>query len=243
MADSDSPDISETRAEKIRRIVESDYERITGTDDPWQMLDVSRGDKSETINDKFERYEQFYRVENFKRFDDKDLTRKALEIRKKISRAVVEVQAARQNNRSSLGFVGGSQVSQSIDPDSVALADIFFRDGITWMKLEDLDSAIDCFQRSIDHNPSNGLTLAYHAFARFKRHRDDSEVVEECRDAFKTAAVIEPNNAEVHVLKTRFALRTHNAELARRGIETVRNLEPGHSAIGELRRLYDELTI
>ena len=241
MGEPETPEIEETRVEKVRRIVESDFERVEDADEPWTVLGLDEGVDSTEINSRFERYEQFYRVENFQRFNDKELTRKALEIRKLMSRAVVELQAARQRERS--GRTEGSPVLQSIDPDSKALARNYFRDGISWMKLEDLDSAIECFQRSMDHDPSRGVTLAYHAYARFKRDSNDSEVVDECRESFRTAAIIEPDNPEVHVLQARFALQTYNAEMARASIEQVRTIEPGHPAIGELRRLYDELTI
>lgn len=240
MSRPDPSDISDTRAEKVRTVVENDHERIMDADDPWTVLGLGEGASAEEVNAEFERYEQFYRAENFKRFDDKDLTRKALEIRKLVSRAVVELQARNQKGGPS---AKSSPSLRSIDPDAHALADIYFRDGISWMKLDDLEAAIDCFQRSMDLDPSSGVTLAYHAYARFRQAPNDGDVVRECRESFRTAAIIEPDDPQVHVLKSRFALQTHNPEMARKGIERVRALEPTHPAIGELRRLYDELTM
>lgn len=235
----ETPDIEDAQVDKIRRVVDRDYDRVTEADQPWSVLGLEPGVSATKINQRFERYEQFYRAENFKRFDDNDLTRKALEIRKMISRAVVELQAADQGEDS----VGdGSPALQSIDPDSQALADIYFRDGITWMKLDDLEAAVDCFQRSMDHDPSKGETLAYHAFASYQQAPDDEEVVAESRESFRTASMIGSDNPEVHVLQARFALETNNAEMAEQAIENLRSVEPGHSAIGELRRLYDEMT-
>lgn len=242
MADTNETDINEARTEKVRGVVESDYERVTNAEDPWTVLGVDDDVETSKISERFEHYEQFYRAENFKRFDDNDLTRKAVEIRKLVSRAVVELHATRQAGEEG-DLPDSSRVLKTIDPDSKALADIYFRDGITWMKLEDLDSAVQCFQRSMDHNPGKGVTLAYHAFARFKRDPNDSGVVEECRESFRTAAIIGSDNPEVHVLQARFALQTHNPDMAKQGIENVRSIEPAHPAIGELRRLYDELTL
>lgn len=240
MADIDPKDVDGAAVEKVQRVVNSDHERVLDAEDPWTVLGLESGASGEKINEQFERYEQFYRAENFKRFDDKNLTRKALEIRKLVSRAVVELQAARDDTSNA---PRSAPPLQSIDPDSQALADVYFRDGITWMKLEDLDAAIECFQLSLDYNPNSGVTLAYHTYARFRRGQNDAEAVKECRESFKTAELIEPKHPEVHVLKARFALQTHNSEMAKRSIDRVRTLEPSHPALGELRRLYDELTM
>ncbi len=240
MAEPEPPDIDGAQIEKVRQVVDRDHGRVVGADDPWAVLGLEREASPAEINRRFEQYEQFYRADNFERFDDKDLTRKALEVRKRISRAVVEVQAAARSD----GGRGAEEarVVQSIDPDSRALADIYFRDGITWMKLDDLESAIECFQRSMDHDPGKGVPLAYHAFACFERTPQDRSVIEECRESFRTAAIIDPESPEVHVLRARFAIRTGDAATARDSIERLRELEPNHPAVGELRRLYDELT-
>jgi len=231
-------DIDELSPDQIRAIVEDDYDRIMDASDAWTVLGLGEGAHAEKVSAEFERYEQFYRAENFRRFDDKNLTRKALEIRKLVSRAVVELQATHQSD---FDASSSSPSLRTIDTEAQALAHIYFRDGISWMKLEDLDAALDCFQRSVDLDPSNGVALAYHAYARFRQAPDDSDLVKECRESFRTAAMIEPEDPEVHVLKARFALQTHNPEMAKKGIERVRALEPSHPAIGELRRLYDEL--
>jgi tetratricopeptide (TPR) repeat protein len=239
MSDPQPPDIDDAQIDKIRRVVARDHKRMTGTDDPWKVLGLSRDATSSQINQRFERYEEFYRADNFERFDDKELTKQALEVRKRVSRAVVELQAADQTD----GGVSSehARVLQSIDPDSQALADIYFRDGIAWMKLEDLDSAIACFQRSMDHDPGRGVPLAYHSFARFEREPDNAEIIAECRESFRTAAMIEPSNPEIHVLRARFAIRSGHREMAQKSIRKVRDLEPGHPAVGELRRMYDEM--
>jgi len=239
MSQPERPDIEDAQVDKIRRVVDRDYQRVTDADNPWAVLGLDRGASPTQINQQFERYEQFYRAENFKRFDDNDLTRKALEIRKMISRAVVELQAAEEDEEAQ---GQGATALDSIDPDSQALADIYFRDGITWMKLEDLEAAAESFQRSMDHDPSRGETLAYHAFACYQRGPHDRDVVAESRESFRTASIIGSDNPEVHVLQARFALETQKDEMAKQAIENLRAVEPGHSAIGELRRLYDEMT-
>jgi len=240
MAHPDPADLSDARAEKVQKVVDDDYERVVEADGPWTVLGLEVGASPEEVNAQFERYEQFYRAENFKRFDDNDLTRKALEIRKLVSRAVVELQAMSRDEGES---PGSSPSLQSIDSDAQALAGIYFRDGISWLKLDDVETAIDCFQRSMDLDPSSGLTLAYHAYAQFRQSPNDSSVVLQSRESFRTAAIIEPDDPQIHVLKARFALQTHNPEMAEEAIKRVRLLEPTHPAISELRRLYDELTM
>lgn len=226
------------KPDQIRRIVEQDYRRIDGADDPWTALGLDEGADPSEINKKFRQYEQFYRVQNFERFEDNELTRKALEIRKTLSRAVVEVQGF-----SDEGPAANVEPNllESVDAENAAMAEIYFRDGITWLKLESLDHAVDCFQRSMKHDPGRGVTLAYHAYAKYRRSPDDEDVRTQCRESFRTAAIIEPKNPDVHVLKTRFGVNIGQPEMVREGLEKVRALNPDHPAVGELRRLYDEM--
>lgn len=234
-----STDTSEMQPDQIRRIVDRDYRRIDEAGDALRALGLEEGADPTEITDKFQQYEQFYRVENFQRFEDGELTRKALVIRKTLSRAVVELQGAAREGRSSGDFE--PKLVESVDAEHAAMAEIYFRDGITWLKLEDLEHAVECFERSMEHDPSRGVTLAYHAYARYRQDPGDETVEERCRESFRTAAIIEPQNADVHVLKTRFGVNVGEPEMVREGLERVRELNPEHPAVGELRRLYDEM--
>jgi tetratricopeptide (TPR) repeat protein len=245
MADS-TPKHDEVDAdlEQVRQIVQTDYDRIQGAEDPWTVLNLSPDDDPETVTERYERYEQFYRAENFKRFGDKELTRKALEIRKWISRAVIDMQAKRSGATGGVEREIGAESADlpaTVGPDAAALADIYFRDGITYLRLDDVDSALRCFQRSLDHDPGGGETLAYHAYALFRKSPEDDTVVEECRESLRTAAMIESNNPQVHLLIVRFGLQAREFVLAEEALERVKQISSKHPDIPKLQRKLDEL--
>lgn len=230
--------------EQVREIVEKDYRRIQQADDPWTILNLSPEDDPQKVTERYERYEQFYRVENFKRFNDKELTRKALEIRKMISRAVIDMQAKRS------GATGGidrdipgdsTDFPSAVGPDAAALADIYFRDGITYLRLDDLESALRCFQRSLDHDPGAGETLAYHAYALFQKSPDDDNVLEECRESLRTAAMIESENPQIRLLLTRFGIEAGELDLAQSALDDVQRISPRHPDIPDLQQRIDAL--
>lgn len=242
MAPSDS-DSSRHNRDQLRQLVERDYARAESAEDAWEVLGVVRGASQEEVTARYEEYDQLYRADNLEKLDDNDLTRKALELRKMISRAIVEIQTQQdQGHHEEFGGQDESTgVVASIDPDSLAMADIYFRDGLGWLKLQDYESAVDCFQRSLDHDPSQGVTLAYHTYAQFKRDPENPSVVEDCRDSFETAVSMEPDDVEIRILQARFGLETQQFAVARNAIERAESLKPNHSEVRELRRLYDDL--
>lgn len=223
------------RIERLRAIVNEDYERITNTEDPYVVLNLDSSADWETAAARYERYERFYRAENFQRLGDMDLTRKALDVRRAVGRAIVEIQGAMEDRADVSGGTEERPPSFSeLDPNSQALGDIYFRDGLTYLRLGDLDSALDCLQRAKEYDPTRGLLLAYHAYTSFRRRTTDPDTVEESRRSMLQAARMEPNDPDVHVLVARFFLKIKDVEQSVKSIERVRKLSPKHPKLSVL---------
>lgn len=220
------------RIERLRAIVNEDYERISATEDPWVVLNLEPSATWDEAAARYERYERFYRAENFQRLGDMDLTRKALDVRRAVGRAIVEIQGMMENSSPRSGKEPPS--ISDLDPSSRALGDIYFRDGLTYLRLGDLDAALDCFQRATEYDPARGLILAYHAYTAFRRRIHDPDVIAESRRSMLQAARMEDDNPDVHVLVARFFLKIREREPAVEAIERVRQLDPDHSKLDVL---------
>jgi tetratricopeptide (TPR) repeat protein len=259
------------RIGRIQGIVQEDYDRITGTRDPYIKLNLKPGSDFELV---VERYERFYRGENFERLGDDDLTRMALEIRGALGRAMVEIQARKNAQKS--GLVPGPDASAhgprdqavsrndvptapfpkaetqaaspaptvvevandlrtAIDPDEAAIGDIYYRDGLTFMRLGDYDSACDILLRARDYDPSRGIILANYAYSRFKSRAGDPSVVEQAGADLARAATLDPADAEIFVLMTRFAINSGQAAMAHEAISRLEIVHPGHPRLPKLR--------
>src|SRR5690606_37304049 len=62
------------RLSGIKRIVQEDYERICNTEDPYITLNLRPDASLSQVGSRYNRYERFYREENFQRLGDPDLT-------------------------------------------------------------------------------------------------------------------------------------------------------------------------
>lgn len=230
------------RTAKIRSMVAEDYERISSADDPFVVLNLSRDASVDEVRSRYARYEKFYRAENFQRFGDMDLTRKALDIRRAIGRAMVSIQGSLQEESEESGPDDSSaSVLPDVDPDCAAMGDILFRDGLTFLKLRDLNSAEACLQRAIDYDPSRGLILAYLAYTRFKLRANDPTVINDSLEMLERAVDMEPDNADIHVLMARFGLNTKNKELTRQSLDQVKDLRPNHPKLKKLEKRFSRL--
>lgn len=226
---SDSGDKA-VRIERLRSIVNEDYDRICATEDPFQILNLEPAAPWEEAAARYERYERFYRAENFQRLGDMDLTRKALDVRRAVGRAIVEIQSRVDDS------ADGSEPPSltEIDPDSRALGDIYYRDGLTYLRLGDLDASVDCLRRASEYDPARGIVLAYLAYTTYRRRPHDADGVEESRRNMVRATRMESHNADVHVLAARFFLKLGDVGPAIQSIERVRSLEPRHPKLGAL---------
>ncbi len=226
------------RAEKIRSMIADDYERISATEDPFIILNLDRDITLDEVRSRYERYEKFYRAENFQRFGDMDLTRKALDIRRAIGRAMVAIQASMQESadREAAASEEQAPVLPTVDDDCAAMGDIYFRDGLTYLKLGDLNSAEECLQRAVDYDPSRGIVLAYLGYTEFKLRGTEPGVADDAQGRLERAARMDPDNAEIYVLTARFAINTKNVELAREALDVVEELRENHPKLRKLRK-------
>lgn len=234
----------EERIERVRGIVTEDFDRISSGDDPFTILNLSRDATIDEAKDRYERYEKFYRAENFQRLGDMDLTRKALHIRRAIGRAMVTIQGELVNAQSleNVDPADSQPIIPEVDEDCAALSDIYFRDGLTYLKLRDLNSAVDCLQRAVDYDPGRGDVLAYFAYARFKLRHNDPKVAKESREQLDRAAQMNPNNVDIFLLRTRFGINTETPSFAREALETVKRIRPEHAKIPKLERRLEKLS-
>lgn len=240
-----NPDESDDRASRLGRIqtiVHEDYERIQSTADPYVVLNLAPGSDIDEVRSRYERYERFYRAENFQRLGDMDLTRKALDIRRAIGRAVVEIQsrqqpAPQQQPQQQAAAAAPPRVEvPGVDPDAAAMGDIYFRDGLTYLRLGDFNAANDVLTRAVAYDPSRGIILANLAYTRFKLDPTSREVVDETGRLLTQSMSMEPDNPEVFVLCARFAINTQNNAMTRRAIERLETLKPDHPRLERLRR-------
>lgn len=219
------------RIERLRSIVNEDYERISNTEDPFVVLNLESSATWDEAAARYERYERFYRAENFQRLGDMDLTRKALDVRRAVGRSIVEIQ----------GILEGHDASSSeppsigdLDPSSRALGDIYYRDGLTYLRLGDIDVSIETLRRASEYDPSRGIILAYLAYTTFRRAMTDPEVIEESTRSMRQASRMDPDNADVQVLVARFFLKLKDVESAIEAMNRVRELAPDHPKLPTL---------
>ncbi len=221
------------RIERLRSIVNEDYERISNTEDPFVVLNLEPNATWEAAAARYERYERFYRAENFQRLGDMDLTRKALDVRRAVGRSIVEIQGFLEGDADEIEEPGSLS---DLDPNSRALGDIYYRDGLTYLRLGDVDAAVDCLRRASEYDPTRGIVLAYLAYTTFRRRMKDPEVVDEARRSMQQAVRMEPNSADVHVLVARFYLKLSEVDEAVAHIRRVEQLESDHPKLGSLRK-------
>lgn len=223
------------KIERVRTIVFEDYERMTSSLDPFVILNLPTDTSWEDATARYERYERFYRAENFQRLGDVDLTRKALDIRRIVGRAIIDLQDLMN---AIFSESEASEVSNTgmiaLDPNAAALADIYYRDGLTFLKLGDLDSASECFRTGCDYDPTRGILLAYRAYTSFRKAIHDPAVVDEARRSLYHASRMDPADADVWVLIARYHLKLVETHESDQAIERVRLLNPKHPKLAKL---------
>lgn len=222
---------------EIRARVDEDFARISQASDPFQMLGLPEGASFAEVRERYERYEKFYRADNFHRFNDLSLTRRALDIRRALGRAIMAINSQQRFSYMQPGTASGAPapIVVPVDSDSEAMADIYFRDGLTFLKLRDLNSAEDFLQRAFNQNPNRAIILAYLSYARFKLRSHDPNVVSACGESLRCAAQIEPESVDIHILMARYALNVGEEQMASEAIARVEALNPAHPRLAKLR--------
>lgn len=230
------------RLERIREIVMEDYLRITQANTPFQILNVIESDAMEMIEGRFEKYERFYRAENFQRLGDIELTRKALDIRRALGRAIEQIRTMplfrqTQQNRA----ITHDDSLFPFDDNKAALADIYFRDAMTYIQLGDLDEAYSFLKRSVDLDQRRALSLAYLGYLTFKRRAFVHNALETARNLLDRAASMDPEDCDIFVLRGRYFARLGELEPLERTIEHIEALDPTHPMLDKLQKKVHQL--
>ena len=240
MAKVDSEKDRADRIGRIQAIVQEDYDRIQAAEDPFTVLNLVHRAGSEEVRDRYERYERFYRAENFQRLGDMDLTRKALEIRRAIGRAMVQIQSNFQTQETPAAGVSSLSAPDpelpEVDRDAAAMGDIYFRDGLSYLRLGDFNAAFEHFQRASDYDPSRGIILANMAYTQFKLDPTDEAVVEQTGRRLKRAAQMAPDDPEIHSLLARFGINCRDKEMAEDALNRLESIDPAHPRLARLRK-------
>jgi tetratricopeptide (TPR) repeat protein len=240
MMGSDDLDEKAARIERIREIVQDDYARILQADSPWAILNVNRQDDLPQVEARYERYERFYRAENFQRIGDMEMTRHALEIRRAIGRAIAEIRqtfAARPTRE--MAALRGVNPSSTNNPapasdDELAMGALYFRDGLTYLQIGDLNEASQHLRRAIQFHPGHGLSSAYLAYVLYKGRDYDNEALEEAHGLFDRAIALSPNEVDIYILRARFFTKTRDALRLAQSIEQIERLNPAHPMLDKL---------
>ena len=231
------------RIQRIRQIVFEDYNRITHASNPFDVLNATASEKLEQLEERYERYERFYRAENFQRLGDIDLTRKALEIRRSLGRAVVDARNIIKAKGRAMGAKPAHDELLFEDADDLlAMSEIYLRDGITYLQLGDINEARTLLSRSVKYNPNRGIALAYLGYVTFKRRHYDASSIDEARELLEQASTISPSDPDVFILRGRFFAKMKERTALRETILHIESINPAHPMLDRLQRRLHELT-
>jgi len=241
MSNAEDHEDRSARLQRIREIVNDDYDRVSQATTPHEVLNAASSETMSQIEARYERYERFYRAENFQRLGDMDLTRKALEIRRSIGRAISDV---RQNLRTTAGNPAVTHDTNlfELDEDRVAMGDIYLRDGMTYLHLGDYAEASEMLQRSVHYNPTRGISLAYLGYVLFKHRSYDPGVIEEAREYLDRASDVEPDDPDIFVLRGRFFAKLRELTPLKECILSIERINPAHPMLDKLQRKFNELS-
>ena len=226
------------RLEKIRDIVQEDFGRVLQAQNAYEVLNTTKAEDLHDIEERYHRYERFYRPENFQRLGDIDLTRKALDIRRAIGRAILDIRQDKANRPATAAPHGQSHDASlfSLNEDKTAMADIYKRDGMTYLKLGDLGAAYQFFKTSVDLNSNDGLALAYLGYTLHKSKFFEPSAREDAQELLDRAAQINPNNPDIFILRGRFFARLKDIPNLHATIEHIEHIDPTHAMIDRLQR-------
>lgn len=231
----------ETHLGRIQAIVAEDFERIESTQEPLTILNLGNNASADEIRDRYQRYEKFYRRENFQRLGDPELVSRAMKVREAIGRAVMDLQTDIEKPDESFSEAPTMQTESlakrpSVDSDEAALGDIYFRDGLTYLRLGDFHAAEEHLRRAREYDPSRGIILANLAYTRFKIDPTNPEVAELTGTDLEQAALLEPTNPEIFALLARYGINTRDTARAHRAIRELERLRPEHPGLRRLKK-------
>lgn len=230
-------DDKSARLERIREIVMEDYQRIMQAATPFQILNVFETDSLEVVEGRFDKYERFYRAENFQRLGDIELTRKALDIRRALGRAIEQLRAVPQyRDKRDHQKITHDDSLFPFDENKAALGDIYFRDAMTFIQLGDLDEAYMFLKRSVDLDQRRALALAYLGYLTFKRRAFIANALDQARVLLDRAAAMDPEDCDIFVLRGRYFARLGELDALKQTINHIEALDPTHPMLDKLQK-------
>jgi DNA-binding response OmpR family regulator/tetratricopeptide (TPR) repeat protein len=180
-----------TNIQRIYEMVLKDYRRVIESSNPYDILRVARNEPIALIRKRYEQFERFYRPDHFSRLGDDKLHKLAVDIRQAMARAMVEIEAGTVIERSgtndmSSGFSkrtgwGDSLVGDVDDP----LAQIFFNDGLTYLRVSDYTEAVAHFQRAIESVPGKASFKTHLIWGEFLRDGRSREAANKARQSLE----------------------------------------------------------
>lgn len=208
--------------EQLRRIYDvvlRDYRRVLDGASPFDVLRVSRNDALDVIRRRYERFERFYRPENFQRLGDSKLFRLAIEIRQALARAMADIEAGLSSQPGLQALNPDASFGRSLswlDPAETSdpLGQIFFNDGLTFLRLGDFDEAHAHFSRALSRERGNGMFEAYLIWASFLRAGRSAEAAVTARAELESLIERCPDQDAVYHFLAHIYREEGNLELA-----------------------------
>ena len=191
-----SEDANEAQRRRIYDVVLRDFRRVLDRSSPYEALRVSRNDPLDVIRRRYERFERFYRPENFQRLGDSKLYRLAVEIRQALARSMAEIEAEQYNSGlsnskldSNFGNVSWLESHSTKDP----LANIFFNDGLTYLRIAEFGEAEQHFKRAAKLEKGNAMYRAYILWTLFLAEDRSQEAAQRTREKLEQLISHNPN--------------------------------------------------
>ncbi len=182
--------------DRIRLMVEEDQGRVARARSPYQVLGLAERSGRAEVTARFQRFSRFYRPQNFERIGDDELVAKARELLAAFRNAATEVLGtapaelpASAADRRTLGAE-----SQGISPDAKVLAEVFFEDGSTYLKLGDVQEALTHFARSTELVRDNPRYLAYEGWCTYQAGRESPSKVAEAKQTLLSVLKLDSRN-------------------------------------------------
>ena len=181
--------------ERIRQMVEEDQSRVTRSRSPYQMLGLAEGSGTTEVTARFQRFSRFYRPENFERIGDDELVATARELLAAFRNAATEILGkAPAELPLSQDRKSNPSVSQKISADEQVLAEVFFDDGSTYLKLGDVQGALAHFKRSTRLVPDSARYLAYTGWCTYQADKKNPTGVSEAKQTLLSVLKLDSRN-------------------------------------------------
>lgn len=244
MTSPQKPNDRQSRFEKIQDIVMEDLSRIKQAQTPFVILNSKEYEPLEVIEERYEKYERFYRPENFQRLGDIELTQKALDVRRKLGHAIEEIRSIVQKRSTNENpALPGDHSGLFVSEDDRAMGGLYFRDALAYIQLGDLNEAYTLLKSAIFYDQTSGLAKAYLGYMTFKRRAYVDNAIDEARQLLTEAASLSPEDCDVFVLRGRFFARMGDVNDLMETINQIEILEPAHPMLDRLQRKANQLKV